>query len=364
MMFAWAFILTLLIILTYAIFVVYAERKAAGFVQDRLGPVEVGPKGLLQTVADLIKLLQKEDIIPTASDQLLFRLAPWLIFTAIFWGFTALPWLPGLVGSDLPSGVFMIFAVVSLDVLGLFMVGWGSNNKYALFGAVRSIAQIISYEIPLGLCLLAVVTYTGTLNLGEMAAQQSAGSSFTSYLFGIPGIPVSEWGGVFTWNIVRFPVLLPVAVLFFIATLAECNRAPFDIPEAESELVAGFHTEYSGFRFGMLFLAEYAMMLLVALLMVFLFFGAWSSPLPNIGSVKLYNWTSGALGHWSGMAWSIGWLMLKTVTIIFWQIMLRWTFPRLRVDQLMHLCWKVFLPVSMVLVLASAVWKWFLIGWQ
>jgi len=361
-MFIWSFIVTLVVILTYAIFVVYAERKAAAFVQDRLGPVEVGPKGLLQTVADLLKLLQKEDILPTYSDKILFRLAPWLIFTAIFWGFTALPWVPGLIGSDLPSGIFMIFAVVSLDVMGLFMVGWGANNKYALFGAVRSIAQIISYEIPLGLCLLAVVTFTGTLNLQEIAQQQAIDSTFHSYLFGIPGIDVSTWGGIFTWNIIRFPILLPVAVLFFITTLAECNRAPFDIPEAESELVAGFHTEYSGFRFGMLFLSEYAMMLLVAILLVFLFFGAWSSPLPNIAGVDLYTWTSGTSGQWSLYAWSIFWLGLKAITVVFWQIMLRWTFPRLRVDQLMHLCWKLFLPLSMLLVLASAIWKWFLIS--
>ncbi|MDB5273147.1 MAG: NADH-quinone oxidoreductase subunit [Chitinophagaceae bacterium] len=359
-MFVWAFLLTLTVILLYAVVVVYAERKAAAFVQDRLGPLEVGPKGLLQTVADLLKLLQKEDIIPNASDKILFRLAPWLIFIAIFCGFIALPWAPGLVGSDLPSGIFMIFAVVSLDVIGLFMVGWGANNKYALFGAVRSIAQIISYEIPLGLCLLAVVTFTGTLNLQEIAAQQALHS--TSYLFGIPAVDVSHWGGIFAWNIIRFPVLIPVAILFFITTLAECNRAPFDIPEAESELVAGFHTEYSGFRFGMLFLSEYAMMLLVALLLVFLFLGAWHSPLPNIAAIALCDWTSGAVGHWSAIAWSVFWLGIKTMTVVFWQIMLRWTFPRLRVDQLMHLCWKLFLPLSMLLVLTSAVWKWFLIA--
>ena len=242
------------------------------------------------------------------------------------------------------------------------MVGWGANNKYALFGAVRSIAQIVSYEIPLGLCVLAVVIYTGTLDLQEIAFQQGLSTISTSYLFGIPGVDVSNWGGVFTWNIVRFPILIPVAIIFFLATLAECNRAPFDIPEAESELVAGFHTEYSGFRFGMLFLSEYAMMLLVSMLLVFLFLGAWNSPLPNLFGINLYNYTSGSVGHWSAIAWSIFWLAIKTAGIIFWQIMLRWTYPRLRVDQLMHLCWKVFLPLSMVLVLLSAIWKWFLVS--
>ncbi len=360
-MFIWAFFITLIFILLYAVVIVYAERKAAAFVQDRLGPLEVGPKGLLQTVADLIKLLQKEDIIPHASDKILFRIAPWFIFVTVFCGFIALPWFPDMVGSTIDAGIFMIFAIISLDVMGLFMVGWGANNKYALFGAVRSIAQIISYEIPLGLCVLAVIVYTGSLNLQEIAFQQSLGHDSGAYLLGIPGIDVSSLGGFLTWNIVRFPILIPVAVLFFIATLAECNRAPFDIPEAESELVAGFHTEYSGFRFGMLFLSEYAMMLLVAMLLVFLFLGGWNSPFPNVGGIRLYDYTSGLAGHWSSIAWSVGWLLLKTGTIVFWQIMLRWTFPRLRVDQLMHLCWKVFLPLSMLLVLWSAVWKWFLV---
>ena len=361
-MFIWAFFITLTVILLYAVLIVYAERKAAAFVQDRLGPLEVGPKGLLQTVADLIKLLQKEDIIPTASDKVLFRIAPWFIFVTVFCGFIAFPWFPGMIGSTMNAGVFMIFAIISLDVIGLFMVGWGANNKYALFGAVRSIAQIISYEIPLGLCVLAVVIYTGTLDLQEIAFQQGLSTMSTSYLLGIPGVDVSTWGGIFTWNIVRFPILIPVAIIFFLATLAECNRAPFDIPEAESELVAGFHTEYSGFRFGMLFLSEYAMMLLVSMLLVFLFLGAWNSPLPNLFGINLYNYTSGSVGHWSTIAWSIFWLAIKTAGIIFWQIMLRWTYPRLRVDQLMHLCWKVFLPLSMVLVLLSAIWKGFLVS--
>jgi NADH-quinone oxidoreductase subunit H len=359
-MFIAAFFITLLVILLYAVVIVYAERKAAAFVQDRLGPIEVGPKGLLQTVADLLKLLQKEDIMPLASDKVLFRVAPWFIFVTVFCGFIALPWFPGMVGSPLDAGIFMMFAIISLDVMGLFMVGWGANNKYALFGAVRSIAQIISYEIPLGLCVLAVVIYTGTLNIEEISFQQAIGHDSGAYFLGIRGMDVSAWGGVFTWNILRFPILFPVAILFFISTLAECNRAPFDIPEAESELVAGFHTEYSGFRFGMLFLSEYAMMLLVSMLLVFLFFGGWNSPFPNMGNFALCHYTTGIAGHWSSVAWSVFWLVSKTAFIIFWQIMLRWTYPRLRVDQLMHLCWKVFLPLSMVLVVLSAIWKWFL----
>ena len=304
-MFIWAFFITLTFILLYAVVIVYAERKAAAFVQDRLGPLEVGPKGLLQTIADLLKLLQKEDIIPIASDKILFRLAPWFIFTTVFCGFIALPWFPDMIGSPINAGVFMIFAVISLDVIGLFMVGWGANNKYALFGAVRSIAQIISYEIPLGLCVLAVVIYTGSLNLQEIAMQQGLNHASGAYLLGIPGIDVSSCGGFFTWNIIRFPILIPVAALFFVCTLAECNRAPFDIPEAESELVAGFHTEYSGFRFGMLFLSEYAMMLLVAMLLVFMFLGGWNSPFPNIAGVELYNYTTGRVGHFTSIAWSV-----------------------------------------------------------
>jgi NADH-quinone oxidoreductase subunit H len=360
-MFIWAFILTLTLILTYAIFVVYAERKIAAFVQDRLGPTEVGPKGLLQTVADLVKLLQKEDIVPTKANSFLFRLAPWFIFIAIFLGFTAIPWAPALMGSNMYAGLFWVFAIVALDVVGLFMVGWGANNKYTLFGAVRAIAQIISYEIPLGLCLLSIVVFTGTLNLSEIIEQQSIQVSNTSYLLGIKAVDVSAWGGFLTWNIVRFPILIPVAMLFFIATLAECNRAPFDIPEAESELVAGFHTEYAGFRFAMLFLAEYAMMLLVAVLFSILFLGGGNSPFPNMGSFHLNTYTSGNGIALLEMGSALFWLLLKSCAVIFLQIIIRWTYPRLRVDQLMVLCWKVFLPLSMVLLVLSTLWKYCLV---
>ena len=354
------FVLT--IILLYAVFVVWAERKVAAFIQDRLGPMEVGPYGILQTIADLVKLLQKEDIIPTGADRFLFRLAPVLIFTAIFAGFATLPLSPEWIGSNADVGVFFMITIVSLDVVGIFLLGWASNNKFSILGSFRAIAQIISYELPLTLSILAVIMVSQTLNLQEISYQQGIWFNNTNEtntaLFGITslGIDVNAIGGFVSWNAFKYPFLLLAYIVFFITSLAECNRAPFDIPEGESELVAGFHTEYSGFRFAILFLAEYAMMLLVAFLGVVLFFGSWNTALPNIGSLKLAELTSGIPGTMSGNCWGFFWLISKALVIVFLQIVMRWTYPRLRVDQLMNLCWKVLLPLSLLLVILSGIW--------
>jgi NADH-quinone oxidoreductase subunit H len=216
----------------------------------------------------------------------------------VFAGFAVLPLAPSWEGSAISSGVFFLLAIVSLDVIGILMAGWSSNNKYSVLGTMRSAAQIISYEVPLGLSVLCVCIFTQTLNLQEISIRQSILSPEPGYLFDIPalGIDTTLYGGILSWNVFRMPVLLLVWVIFFIASLAECNRAPFDLPEAESELIAGFHTEYSGFRWAVIMLAEYAMMLLVSILGAVLFFGSWSTPLPNIGPVRLATWTTGEPG--------------------------------------------------------------------
>ena len=361
-----AFLIFLPFVLTFALGGVYVERKISAFIQDRMGPMEVGPMGLLQTLADILKLVQKEDIIPDNADKGIFKLAPVIIFVAVFAGFAAVPFAPGLVGSGAAIGLLYVLAIVSLDVIGILMAGWSSNSKYPLLGAMRSVAQIVSYEIPVGLVVLAVVMITQTMDLQAMSFQQGIWVNAhqnhlqdVNYLFGIKalGIDVTHWGGFFSWNVVRAPFLFIAFIIFFIGTLAESNRAPFDIPEAESELIAGFHTEYSGVRFAVIMLAEYVMMLLVSFLAVILFLGSWNTPLPNIGAAQLANWTSGAPGTIYGYISGAFWLMSKTFLLVFLQMWVRWTYPRLRVDQLMYLCWKVLIPFGIGIVLLSGIWR-------
>lgn len=345
-------ILTPLIIFAFialfTLFAVYAERKIAGFVQDRLGPMETGKFGLLQTFADILKLLQKEFISPSAADRLLFALAPIVIFVAVFVGYSVMPWSPGLIPAQTHTGLFFIMAVVSIDAIGILMAGWGSNNKYSLLGAIRAISQMISYEIPIGLSLIAAVMISQTLDLSLIATNQGIDAQTDIFFLGI--WRVNEIGGFLAWNIFQAPHLLIAYVIFFIASLAECNRAPFDIPEAESELIGGFHTEYGGIRFAFIFLAEYAMMFLVAMLGTVIFLGGWNTPLPNIGGVPLANWTSGII-------WGIFWTLSKSLLIVAIQIWIRWTLPRFRADQLMALCWKVLIPFAFVTMAISGLWR-------
>jgi len=297
---------------------VYAERKIAGFMQDRLGPTRVGPYGLLQTVADAIKLMFKEAIYPRGVDKKLFLIAPCLVVLGAFLGFVVIPFSSGMVTADLNVGVFYVVAVSSLSTVGLIMAGWASNNKYALFGAMRSAAQIVSYEIPAVMSLLTVVMIVGSLSLQDIVYAQA--------------------GGLGHWLMFKYFPLMPIAfVIFFTAGLAECNRTPFDIPEAESELVAGFHTEYSGFFFAMFFMAEYTEMFIFSAVASVAFLGGWMAPHPllqQIGPIGL-----GPL-----------WLIAKAWFLVFVMMWLRWTLPRLRVDQLMHVAWKVLLPIAMTLV--------------
>jgi len=338
---------------------VYAERKVSAFIQDRLGPMETGYYGIAQTVADLLKALQKEDIIPTKAVSPLFKLAPFIIFASIFTGFAVLPIAPSWKGAGIFSSVFFLLAIVSLDVIGIIIAGWSSNNKYSMLGTMRSVAQIISYEIPLGLSVLCVCMVCQTLDLQEISFQQSIYNTEPNYLLGIPslGIDTTSIGGFLAWNVFRMPLMFLVWVIFFIASLAECNRAPFDLPEAESEIVAGFHTEYTGARFLVIMLGEYGMMLLVSILGAVLFFGSWATPLPNIGSLRLAEWTSGELNTLASTLWGIFWLVGKTFLFVALQMWIRWTYPRLRVDQLMAVSWKYLTPFALALVILCGFWK-------
>lgn len=359
----YTFLFYLPFLLLFVVFAVYAERKVSAFVQDRMGPMEVGYYGLLQTIADLLKMLQKEDVVPKAADRHLFQLAPLLIFAAVFTGYAVLPITAGAAGAGAESGVYFLLAIVSLDVLGILIAGWSSNNKFALFGAMRSIAQMISYEVPLGLSVIGVIMISQTLDLQEMSYQQGIFSDSTNYLLGIKslGIDTTQIGGILSWNIFRAPFLLPMFVIFFISSLAEANRTPFDLPESESELIGGFHTEYPGFRWGIIMLSEYGMMLLVSILGSILFLGSWNTPLPNIGTVTLADWTSGTPGAISGHLWGAFWLFSKTFFLIFLQMMARWTYPRMRVDQLMNFSWKYLTPISILLLLINGLWRMLMI---
>ena len=327
---------------------VYGERKVSAFIQDRLGPMETGKYGLLQTIADILKLIQKESIYPTVVDKVLFAAAPVIIFIAVFLGFIAMPWAPDLVPMASNIGVFYVFAIVSVEALGILMAGWGSNNKYSLLGAVRSVAQIVSYEIPIGFAIISAVMISQTLDLQVIGANQGILTENTAKFLGV--WDVSEIGGLLAWNIFQAPHLIVAFVIYFIASLAECNRAPFDIPEAESELVAGFHTEYSSVGFAFIFLAEYAMMFLVSMLGATLFLGAWNTPLPNIGDFKLAEYTT-------GMVWGIFWILSKSLLLVAAQMWVRWTLPRFRVDQLMSFCWKVLTPLAFICLVISGLWR-------
>ena len=332
----------------FTLFALYSERKISAFMQDRLGPMEVGKYGSLQAYADILKMLQKEFIIPTAADKILFILAPIIIFVSVYLGFAALPWAPGLIPASLNLGIFYIFAILSIETLGILMAGWGSNNKYALLGSMRSVAQMVSYEIPTGISVLSVVMISQSLNLQEITIRQGILTSDAINFLGI--WDVKAIGGILAWNVFQAPHLIIAYFIYFIASLAECNRAPFDIPEAESELIGGFHVEYSGLRFAFIFLAEYSMMFLVGMIGVVLFLGGWNTPLPNIGSLSLANWTT-------GIGWGIFWILFKTLSVVAMQIWIRWTLPRFRVDQLMSFCWKVLTPLSFLCMLISGIWR-------
>lgn len=323
-------IFTLVGVALFALFAVYAERKVSAFIQDRLGPMEVGPYGIGQTFADILKMVQKELFAPAAADKWPYFLAPIVVFAAVIAAFSAIPFGQQAAGANTHVSLYLLMAIVGLDVIGILMAGLGSNNKYAMLGAARAVAQIVAYEVPAALAVLSAAMMFGSLNLDEIAAAQN--------------------GGIHRWAVFHYPHLLAAFAVYFVASLAECNRTPFDLPEAESELVAGYHTEYGGFLFAIFMLSEYGKMLLVSLLAATLFLGGWTSPLPNIGHIALCDWTSGWL-------WGFGWLMAKALLMVLLQMWARWVYPRLRIDQLMALCWKYLVPAGLLLFLLSGLIK-------
>ncbi len=328
-----------LIMAVNALVAVYFERKISAFMQDRLGPMEVGIfgfkggkkfwGGIGQTLADAIKLLVKEDILPNNADKFLMILAPFIIFTGAFLTFIGVPFAQNIVISDFNIGIFYIFAMSSIGVIGVILAGWSSNNKWSLYGSMRAAAQIISYEIPIGLSLLLVVLVTGSLHLGDIV----------------------QWQADHRWFIFHSPFTFLAFFIFYISTIAETNRTPFDIPEAESELVAGWMTEYSGFRWALFFLSEYANMLIVSIVASIVFLGGWLSPL------QIFNIFPDSWLILDGPAMGLFWILFKAVILIFIMMWIRWTFPRLRVDQLMYLCWKIFIPFALVNLLFVSLWE-------
>jgi NADH-quinone oxidoreductase subunit H len=326
-----------------AVFFIWLERKVAGRIQDRLGPTRVGGRfGWLQTIADGVKLLVKEDLIPADADHMLFRLGPYIAFCGAFAAFITLPFANGWVAKSLSVGVFFILAVMSTEVFGIILAGYGSGSKWALFGGMREAAQMVSYEVPMALCVLVPVIVAGSMDLNYISQLQT--------------------GGIWNWYVFHDPFTFLAFWTYFTCATAQCKRAPFDLAEAESELVAGFHTEYSGLRWSFFFMAEYGAMFAVSGIAVLLFLGGW-----NTGFLPELSTTLGkALGSDGQISW-LGWTLGNVINVVvfvfkgwllvFVQMWVRWTLPRLRIDQVMMTCLKYLLPISCVLLLGVSLWQ-------
>lgn len=381
----------------YVMAAVWLERKVCAHMQDRLGPMRVGWHGILQSIIDPIKLGLKEDLVPDSADKPLFFLAPFVILCSAFATFVVVPFSHQFVMADLSIGVLYVVSIGSGVLMGSVMAGWSSNNKWALFGAMRTVAMVVSYEIPIGMSLIPIVMITGSLSMQDITKAQGPWFVMNSDgvwgpLLDAAGSPAANWGFLH-WNLFRyFPFLFIGFFVYYTASLAECNRTPFDLAEAESELVAGYHTEYSGIRWSFFFLAEYADMLVLSALGTTLYLGGWlplqifnfKTPDPYLfwlGIVApiawyllLYLWPKYYIpkGEWDLVIVQAGllatlfvlilvlpgvaWFLIKSLSLVFVMIWLRWTLPRLRIDQLMYVCWKVLLPISFVNFLAVGVW--------
>tara|TARA_R110001606_G_scaffold361754_7_gene515125 strand:+ start:20791 stop:21834 length:1044 start_codon:yes stop_codon:yes gene_type:complete len=306
-----------------------AERKVIGYIQVRIGPNRVGPWGLLQPIADGLKLALKEVIFPAKSNLYLFLIAPVLAIGPALAAWAVMPFDATMTLANIDAGLLYILAITSMGVYGIVIAGWASNSRYAFLGALRSAAQVVSYEIAMGFALVGVLVAAGSLNLGE--------------------IVLAQQGGILHWF---WLPLLPLFVVYFISGVAETNRAPFDVSEGESEIVAGFHVEYSGMAFAVFFLAEYADMILISMLAAVMFMGGWLSPFQGIpGLEALFSWVPG-----------IVWLLMKTCIFLFLYLWFRATFPRYRYDQIMRLGWKIFIPVTLVWLVVVATAQVFDIG--
>jgi NADH-quinone oxidoreductase subunit H len=352
-------IIPLVFVLIYALVAILGELKISAFMQERLGPMRTGPWGIFQPIAEVVKLLQKEDITPDAVNKPLYNLAPFLMFAASYACFAVIPYSSHFIPAGINLGMFYILAVGSIGVVSLVMGGWSSNNKYSIMGAMRSVSQIVSYEIPAGICLLAIAALTSTFTFADLGVSKelmtSVGANANPHAFlgglNIQHINVAQSGGIWNWfifggpgNITKIwviPFTLGLTLIYFISSLAETNRTPFDIPEGESELVAGYNIEYSGMKFAMFFFAEYANMYVVAAITTILFLGGWTSPFGDF---------------MNGPVWGAFWFISKALVVVFLQIWVRWTLPRLRVDQLMTVGWKFLLPLSLVCFLVVSLW--------
>jgi NADH-quinone oxidoreductase subunit H len=324
-------VLYLLFIAVFGLLLVYAERKVCAAFQQRLGPMRVGPWGIIQTIADFIKLLMKELITPKSVDKFLYNLAPFIVIIVPFLTISVIPFAPGLQALDFDIGIFFVTAVSSVGVIGVLLAGWASNNKYSLIGGMRSGAQIVSYELSVGMSLITIVILAGTMQVSEIVELQRGG-----------------------WFLFKghIPAFIAFTV-FVIAGTAETNRGPFDLAEAESELTAGFHTEYSGIKFAFFFLAEYINLFIVAALATVVFLGGW---MPfHFGAWEGFN---NVMDFIPGIVW----FFMKVFAIIFLIMWFKWTFPRLRIDQILTLEWKYLLPINLfnILLMATMV----LLGWH
>ncbi len=330
---AWPVLWTLLkiigVVLPLLLCVAYLtlwERKAIGFTQIRVGPNRIGPYGLLQPIADALKILTKEIILPTQATRGLFYMGPVMTMMPVLAAWAVVPFGPEVVLADVNAGLLFLMAVTSLEVYGIIIAGWASNSKYAFLGALRASAQMVSYEIAMGFCLVVVLMVSGSMNMSDIVQSQGKG------MFASEGI------GFLSWN---WLPLFPIFIIYFIASLAETNRHPFDVVEGESEIVAGHMIEYSGMSFAMFFLGEYANMILVSTLCVILFLGGWLAPI----DVAWLTWIPGWI-----------WLGIKTFVVVTMFLWVRATFPRFRYDQIMRLGWKIFIPVTLVWLVVVGVW--------
>jgi NADH-quinone oxidoreductase subunit H len=313
-------LLIIVVLLLFVAYLTYAERKVMAAVQIRRGPNVVGPWGLLQPIADGVKLVFKETIIPTTANRVVFMIAPMITFILALVAWAVIPFDSNWVLADINVGVLYLFAISSLGVYGVIMAGWASNSKYPFLGALRSAAQMVSYEVSIGFVIITMLIPAGSLNLNDIIESQRGESGYF-------------------WNWYAFGILAPMAVIFYISALAETNRVPFDLPEGESELVAGFFAEYSSMSFGLFFLGEYANIFLMSTTTTIFFLGGWLSPFP----FAPFTWIPGLV-----------WFLLKMFAVVFLFLLVRATFPRYRYDQLMRLGWKVFLPISLLWVVVAA----------